>query len=133
MIPRHDLKPFRFQHMWTLHPNYLPQLANFWSTEPSGFEQKLVHCQHYLHSWNHSEFGNLFTRKKRLLGRLQGIQRALAERYNPFLISLEHHLLCEYNSLLAQEETFWRQKSRVQWLKEGDMNTRFFHLTTVQR
>jgi hypothetical protein len=32
-----------------------------------------------------------------------------------------------------QEETLWRQKSRIHWLREGDKNTRFFHNSLTQR
>ena len=28
---------------------------------------------------------------------------------------------------MLDEESFYRHKSRVQWIQEGDMNTRFFH------
>jgi hypothetical protein len=32
-------------------------------------------------------------------------------------------------SLLVQEEGYWKQRARMHWLQEGDLNTRFFHMS----
>ena len=39
----------------------------------------------------------------------------------------------ELDECLAKEESFWRQKSREVWLKEGDRNTQFFHNSVKTR
>ncbi|XP_074282866.1 uncharacterized protein LOC141607414 [Silene latifolia] len=42
-------------------------------------------------------------------------------------------LVKEIETLLKQEEIFWRQRSRALWLKEGDRNTKYFHRKAGQR
>lgn len=67
------------------------------------------------------------------MARLDGIHRALCRGYSGYLIKLEAQLQKDYEQLLTHESLFWKQKSRVDWLKGGDRNTKFFHLTTLVR
>ncbi|XP_059654907.1 uncharacterized protein LOC132301687 [Cornus florida] len=49
------------------------------------------------------------------------------------LIQQEKEASCKYQNSLDLEEIMWAQKSRVQWLKEGDKCTAFFHNVVKQR
>lgn len=74
-----------------------------------------------------------FKKQKKLLARIFGIQSSHSYPISTFLQYLEINLLNNYNDLLRLEENFWGLKSRINWLQQGDANTKIFHLTTLQR
>ena len=85
-------------------------------------------------TWNRDHFGNIFHRKRRIYARLKGVQIALGNNLNNFLIDLEKSLLVELPSVANLEAEFWSTKSRISWVVEGDRNTAFFHnLALIRR
>lgn len=65
--------------------------------------------------------------------RLNGIQRAMAEKPSSSRIALEKDLQSALASVLNQEEELWSLKSRLNWMIQGDRNTAFYHMTTLIR
>lgn len=84
-------------------------------------------------AWNRSTFGNIFRKKRNLLARLKGIQSSNVYPTSSFLQQLEKDLIGQYNDILKLEEEFWKLKSHINWLQQGDANTKFYHLTTIKR
>jgi len=86
-----------------------------------------------LTKWNREVFGNLYHRKKQLWTRIEGAQNKLAQGHNRFLVKLETRLRKELDEALDQIELHWYQKSRIEAIRDGDRNTRYYHLNTIIR
>ncbi|RYQ93126.1 hypothetical protein Ahy_B09g099395 [Arachis hypogaea] len=125
-------RPFRFEAMWELHPDFQNCLRTSWNKE-NYLLTAIGELKKYLLKWNKEIFGNISKAKRRLLNRIAGIQRSNTYGVNPYLDKLEQDLNKKLNDILDKEETFWMQKSRQEWIVEGDRNTRYYHTKTIIR
>ncbi|XP_023878054.1 uncharacterized protein LOC111990509 [Quercus suber] len=125
-------QPFRFQTMWLLHPDFYRIVREAWP-EGANLTMATTEFMRKAKKWNYEAFGNLFVKKKRVLARLNGTQKELADYPSESLLSLENQLIEEYSSILLQEEEFWALKSKINAAAFGDRNTSYFHMNTVVR
>lgn len=65
--------------------------------------------------------------------RLGGIQKSPHYPTSSFLQKLEVSLNQNLTELFYAEHEFWKLKSRIHWLNEGDANTKFYHMSTVHK
>ena len=92
-------RPFHFQSMWLLHPDFSRVVREAW---PEGRPLNLAteEFTRNVKKWNVEVSGNLFARKRRVLAHLNGTQKALANNPSESLIRLEKYLMDEYSSIL---------------------------------
>jgi len=125
-------KPFRFQVAWLSHNKFDEFLIQNWKSRmPMG--QALGDLANNLQKWNKEIFGNLFRRKRKLWSQLEGVQKHLAEGAGRHLIKLEAKIRRELDEVLGRIETFWFQKSWMDQIRDGDRNTKYFHLSAIIR
>lgn len=123
---------FKFLHAWLKYPGFLNVVRQSWSAQMVGsgmraFQQKLVRFKLCLKVWNKDVFGNVFSRVKEAekdlaqKERLYDLSGSATDKaiFSKARARLQYALLCE--------EIFLRQQSSVRSVRDGDVNTRFFH------
>ena len=76
MQPRINMgrkRPFRFQTCWLSEPSFPPIVSQAWRDSPALGDAVQRFTQAAIR-WNCSHFGNIFTRKKNIMARINGIQ-----------------------------------------------------------
>ncbi|XP_050280328.1 uncharacterized protein LOC126721320 [Quercus robur] len=89
-----EIRPFRFQTSWLLEPSF-PFVVTHARRDSPTLGDAVNRFTQAAIRWNGSHFGNIFTRKKNLLARINGIQQALSVKPSIFLVNLENELLKE--------------------------------------
>ena len=130
---------FRFQAAWISRAGCEDVIREAWASTHTGtlmFQlcQKVKACRMALIQWNKLDVNSLTHQIKKARETLATYDANLQSSWNdPEIMRDRCAKRKSLNFLLTQEETYWRQRSRISWMKEGDRNTRYFHAFATQR
>lgn len=137
--PPRRSKPFKFFEFWEKHPDFKSLVQDVWSTSVTGVPMyklvsKLKMLKARLKLLNQEAFSEVSLRTAEARQALSAIQSDLQDDpANLDLTERERSCRRAFVELRSHEEPFYRQKSRIRWLKEGDKNSKFFHHSVKRR
>ncbi|KAL7186742.1 hypothetical protein ACSBR2_028466 [Camellia fascicularis] len=126
---------FKFETMWSTSPDCVELIRSKWASDVSGSNMfqlvhKLKECRSGLKEWSKLTFGNNKICIAQLKSELSKLQAQSPTDEN---LQLQGQLKTELECVLAREEMYLHQRSRIRWLSYGDKNSAFFHASMIQR
>ncbi|CAL1370121.1 unnamed protein product [Linum trigynum] len=125
-------KPFKYFKFWQKHPQYWTLLEEAWSGEARGlsyqrFYYKLKQFKAKLKQLNLSEYSEISERARAAEKALEQQQQLVLQDPTAENVGKEAELAALCHDTQRAEESFFRQKSRIRSIQEGDANTAYFH------
>lgn len=120
---------------WLQHNECDAVVKEAWMTDVVGVPldpvaQKISYTRIKLDAWQKVVFCGRQMEMMRIRSRLEELlDKSLTDQ----VVEEKKTLGGRLQVLLSQEETFWRQRAKVTWLRDGDQNTSFFHRKASNR
>jgi hypothetical protein len=128
-------KPFRFEEFWSNDSSCGQVIETAWhkfipNHSAVCLPKKLNNTKFALLKWNSLHFGNIHKKIKETLNLIDSVQQVSPSSSS---FELEVNLKLDLDNLLVKEKSLWRSKSRETWLTCKDLNTKYFHTSTLIR
>nr|XP_009792450.1 PREDICTED: uncharacterized protein LOC104239503 [Nicotiana sylvestris] len=110
----------------------MPLVVEIWNKEVRGnaiwvFHQKMKSPSHALSLWSRQQHGNIFQKVKKFEQKVKDAEITWAHTNNDIDRENLNELKAQYVRHLKVEQDVLKQKTQLQWFKEGDANSRYFH------
>uniref|UniRef100_A0A803QG78 Reverse transcriptase domain-containing protein n=1 Tax=Cannabis sativa TaxID=3483 RepID=A0A803QG78_CANSA len=127
---------FRFEKLWLSDPECKDLIINSWNTHSHADPIQTVllnldSCATSLQKWHQHKYGSMKKNIAASQARVSALNN-LNHRSQDTMNELQRTEVI-LDDLLEQEEIYWQQRSRVDWLNSGDRNTKFFHAKASAR
>ncbi|KAG7587002.1 Reverse transcriptase domain [Arabidopsis thaliana x Arabidopsis arenosa] len=126
-------RAFQFQNFLLKNQNFVPMISNLWfsfnfvGSAMYRFSRKLKALKNFIREFSKDNYSNLEKRVKEAHAVVIDLQSQLLSNPSSAVAHLESLANEKWQILLRAEEAFLLQRSRVTWLREGDLNSAYFH------
>ena len=129
---REDKKKSKFNRRWLDNEELRQVILEGWKSPDlppdASIMEHISSCRKALSDWRRQHNINSAKLVDELKEKVEGLYA-----YDNATTEQIAAALKELSDALKAEEMFWKQKSKVFWLWEGDKNTKYFHALTKQR
>lgn len=121
---RNTIRAFKFECFWVIKETYEDMIKETWN-DNINLVNNLLRVKRKASDWNLQTVRSIQIKNNILLRRISGIHKVIQEgRGHTGLSILEKNFQNELTKTLLQEELAWFQRTKLNWLVDGDRNTR---------
>lgn len=123
---------FHWEDKWMIEKNFVPELLMEWENlgDKDTLPEKLGACEKFLRRWAGSRFDQL---GKQILQLREKRQQLMGRKGTNLMSQSILEISQEIERAVEKETSHWQQRARLNWLRDGDRNSKVFHAQATER